>query len=197
MEGTQRYLAAIDVSLEDISALIAQEVVQSPSMGEITREGFLNGWSTLGCDTLDKQKTLIRNRRAQLAAPANRPTLKKIYKHTFKLLLTQPSQKTITKDTAVEIWQVFFNSPSLSWRTPKHDWIGLWMEFLDQSSTKGVNLDVWDQTFKFVEEVLRDETLSWWDEMASWPGIIDEFIEWLKDNKGIGKKEQAVDEMEF
>ena len=197
MGGTQRYLTAIDVSLEDISALIAQEIIQSPGIGEMTREGFINGWSALGCETIDKQKALIRTRRANLASPSTRDILKNVYKHSFKLVLTQPNQKTINKETAVELWQLFFSPPSILWRTAKHNWLAYWVEFLNQSSTKGVNADVWEQTFKFVEEVLRDEKLGWWDEMASWPGIIDEFVQWLGVHKGIGKTERQFEEMEF
>jgi DCN1-like protein 1/2 len=199
MTGTQRYFSTVDISLEDITSLIAFEIVQAPQLGEIPREGFISGWSALGCDTLDKQKSLIRNRRAKLSTPESRDTLKKIYKHSFKLFLSQSGQKSIDKDTAVAVWQIFFAAPALAWRTPSgRDWLAMWTEFLGQSSTKGVNMDVWDQTFKFVEEVLRDETLAWWDEMASWPGIIDEFVEWLGREKGIGKKgNEDVDEMEY
>lgn len=95
------------------------------------------------------------------------------------------------------MWTMFFSPPSMEWQTATYNWLDLWTEFLTQSNVKGVNADVWDQTFKFAEEVMKDETLSWWDEMASWPGIIDDFIEWLRENKGIAGTTDKTDEMEY
>ncbi|MBE7179727.1 MAG: hypothetical protein INR71_00710 [Terriglobus roseus] len=45
MDGTQRYCADIDVSVEDIGFFILSEVVQSTSMGEMEREPFVSGWA--------------------------------------------------------------------------------------------------------------------------------------------------------
>lgn len=39
-----KYLQELSVDLEDIDSLAALEIVQAPTMGEITREGFVNGW---------------------------------------------------------------------------------------------------------------------------------------------------------
>lgn len=38
------YLGQLDVDLEGMDSLAALEVIQAPTMGEITREGFVNGW---------------------------------------------------------------------------------------------------------------------------------------------------------
>jgi DCN1-like protein 1/2 len=48
MEGTQRYCQDIAVSVEDLSFLILSELVRSENMGEIKREGFVDGWSAAG-----------------------------------------------------------------------------------------------------------------------------------------------------
>jgi hypothetical protein len=45
MDGTQRYCQDTEVSVEDITFLILSEIVQSENMGEIKREGFVDGWS--------------------------------------------------------------------------------------------------------------------------------------------------------
>ena len=44
VSGTMRYLKDIGVGLEDISVLAIGEALQSPTMGELTREGFVAGW---------------------------------------------------------------------------------------------------------------------------------------------------------
>lgn len=38
------YLQQLDVDLEGMESLAALEIVQAPTMGEISREGFVNGW---------------------------------------------------------------------------------------------------------------------------------------------------------
>lgn len=48
MDGTQTYCQNIGVSVEDMTFLILSEIVQSDTMGEMKREGFVDGWSQLG-----------------------------------------------------------------------------------------------------------------------------------------------------
>ena len=42
-----KYINDLKVDLEDIAVLAIGEALQAPSMGEFTREGFINGWKTL------------------------------------------------------------------------------------------------------------------------------------------------------
>jgi DCN1-like protein 1/2 len=42
------YFADVDVDLEGLESLAANEVIQAPTMGEISREGFVNGWQERG-----------------------------------------------------------------------------------------------------------------------------------------------------
>lgn len=46
-DGTLVYFANVGVDVEQVEVLVASEIIQSPSLGEMTREGFLNGWSSL------------------------------------------------------------------------------------------------------------------------------------------------------
>ncbi len=39
------YLQQLEVDLEGMDSLAALEIIQAPTMGEITREGFVNGWT--------------------------------------------------------------------------------------------------------------------------------------------------------
>ena len=38
------YLQNLGASLEDVSFFILLDVVRAPSIGEITRQGFVDGW---------------------------------------------------------------------------------------------------------------------------------------------------------
>jgi DCN1-like protein 1/2 len=193
VEGTMKYFEALGIDLSDVSSFIVSEILQCPTMGEITREGFTDGWSDLGVDTIDKQKKLVQSRRATIGQPVHREILKKVYKHTFKLLLTGAGQRSVDKGTCIEMWKVLFKAPALDWRTPTTNWLELWTEFVEANSIKMINSDVWQQTFKFAEESIKEESLSWWSEESAWPALVDEFVEWIKEKRGDGKEENMED----
>ena len=44
IEGTMKYFQDIDIDVEDLDSFVVFEIVQAPSMGEMTRDGFVNGW---------------------------------------------------------------------------------------------------------------------------------------------------------
>lgn len=44
VDGTMNYLQQLDVDLEGMESLVVLEIIQAPTMGEIAREGFVNGW---------------------------------------------------------------------------------------------------------------------------------------------------------
>lgn len=49
LESTMRYLSNdLKINLENAELFVAAELVQAPSIGEITRRGFLDGWKRTG-----------------------------------------------------------------------------------------------------------------------------------------------------
>ena len=44
VEGTMRYFDDTGVDAEGLDALAALEIVQAPTMGEMSRDGFVKGW---------------------------------------------------------------------------------------------------------------------------------------------------------
>lgn len=49
-----------------------------------------------------------------------------------------------------------------------------------------MNRDMWDQTGVFVARCLADESMGWWNEDGAWPGVLDEFVGFVR-----GKREDA------
>lgn len=43
-----KFLGDIHVQLDEVTCLGIAELLKSPSMGEFTREGFVNGWKSVG-----------------------------------------------------------------------------------------------------------------------------------------------------
>lgn len=48
IEGAMKYLGDIQVDLDEVCCFGIAELLKSPSMGEFTREGFIEGWRTAG-----------------------------------------------------------------------------------------------------------------------------------------------------
>ncbi|KAF2104942.1 hypothetical protein NA57DRAFT_71141 [Rhizodiscina lignyota] len=203
MEGTQRYCQDIGVSVEDVSFFILSEIVQSTSMGEIERDGFVDGWGLLNAPTTDRQSTAIKVRTSEISTPSSRDILKRVYRHTFKLFL-QPPARSLDIETAIALWTVLFSPQALHWQSPANaetgapetDWFELWTEFLRTKSKRPVNKDVWDQTLVFAEKVLEEGGVGFWSEDGAWPGVVDEFVEWVKQEKPYLDPEKNTDEME-
>jgi DCN1-like protein 1/2 len=44
VDGTMAYLTDLGVDLENASVLIPVEIIQAPTLGEITKQEFIDGW---------------------------------------------------------------------------------------------------------------------------------------------------------
>lgn len=190
IDGTIKYLGDLGVNLDEVAVLAILTELAAPTMGELTREGFINGWKSLNCDTLAKQQSHLAHIRSYLAA--DRSLFQRVYKHTF-FLARNPGQKAVQLDAATEYWRLLLQKPSLDWKgddgTP---WLEWWLEFLQEKWKKSVNKDMWDQTLVFVSKSLEDGSMSWWSEDGAWPGVLDEFVGHVKAKRA----EQGVEPME-
>jgi DCN1-like protein 1/2 len=191
--GMMKYLGDIGVDIEDIGMLAVSEIVKSPAMGEMTREGFVDGWLALSYDTLDKQKSHVKNLLKNL--PTSKDTFVRIYKHTFQLAKVG-TQKTIQLEMATAYWTLLFSSSAsaIKWSTPSNPWLEWWTEFLTTSWKRAVNKDVWNETLRFAQESLKDEALTFWSEEASWPSVIDEFVDFVKKKRGDDAPAEEMEE---
>ena len=190
IDGTIKYLGDLGVNLDEVAVLAILTELSAPTMGELTREGFVNGWKSLNCDSLAKQQSHLAHIRSHLAT--DRALFQRVYKHTF-FLARNPGQKAVQLDAATEYWRLLLQRPSLDWKgddgTP---WLEWWLEFLQEKWKKSVNKDMWDQTLVFVSKSLEDGSMSWWSEDGAWPGVLDEFVGHVKAKRA----EQGIEPME-
>ncbi|PNS19296.1 hypothetical protein CAC42_2473 [Sphaceloma murrayae] len=182
MEGMGKMMSDMDVNMESVDLLVFSELVQSPTLGKVTREGFVGSLAQEGVSEPSRIAQLIASRSSALQS-TDRTTLKKTYKHTFQIAKAQGS-KSIPLEAAIEYWRLLFSAPSLVWETQDTPWLEWWIEFLQEKWKKSVNKDMWDQTLSFADRTLKDETLAWWSEDSAWPGVIDEFVGWVKERRG-------------
>ena len=204
-----KYLQDLGADLEGLDALAAHEIVQAPAMGELTRKEFVEGWSGVkyiliqpccqkgrlirhSCDSLEKQKQYLKNVKTSLSSSLEIFT--KVYTHTFQLAKGSGNQKAVPLEMATEYWNLLFTHQlsAVKWSTRSFPWAQWWTEFLTTEWKRSINKDIWNQTLKFAQLTLQDEAMSFWSEEASWPSVIDEFVEWVKKEKrGITGEEEA------
>ncbi|KAK4632097.1 Defective in cullin neddylation protein 1 [Fulvia fulva] len=183
IDGTGKLLEDAGIAVDGVDFFIFSELVASPSMGTLAREGFVDGLSDVGADTPAKIRNIVLQRRSALNSDPE--LLKNVYNHAFQLGL-QDRQKALPVEMAQEFWKILFTAPAYQWRTNSSPWLDWWFEFYTEKVNKAVNKDLWKQTLSFAKETMRDESLSFWTDESSWPSVIDEFVEWVKTQKKTG-----------
>ncbi|ODH25661.1 hypothetical protein ACO22_05177 [Paracoccidioides brasiliensis] len=189
IEGVIKYLGDIKVNLDEIVCLAIAEFLRSPSMGEFTRESFVDGWKNVNCDTIAKQASYAAKLRVSLP---NEPDLfRRVYRYTFAICRL-PGQRNLTQEIATDQWRLYFTSSSggVSWNTLTTPWLDWWIEFVDGQLKRPVNKDLWEQVEVFMRKTMEDESLSWWSEDGAWPRAIDEFVVFVQGKRG-GKGARA------
>jgi len=190
VNGTMEYLTDLGVNIENAEALVALEIVQAPALGEIAKEGFVEGWKAIGADIIAKQKSYIAEQIRQL--PNDMSLFKRVYRHTF-VCSKEKQQKALPLENALVYWELLFSPPGRPWAGASINWCSLWIEYLKAKWTKSVNKDMWNQTFEFYLKSMQDETLSFWSEDGAWPGVIDDFVAYVKEKGGVSPETMEID----
>lgn len=188
VEGSMRYLEDLGVKLDEAVLLAVLTEISAPTMGEMTRSGFVEGWKIHRANDISAQKSIVRDFRRELPQPE---LFRRVYKHTFRLALPS-GQKSLPLDAATEYWRLILQPPSLHWySSPTSEisrpspWLEWWLDYLETKWKKGVSRDMWEQTGKFALKTLEPggETMSWWSEDGAWPGVIDGFVGFVSEKR--------------
>jgi len=176
VEGTMDFCHDVGLDLEDAVTLAVSHELQSKTMGEFSRAGWLEGWKNLKCDSLESMRNALPSLRSRLSSdPAY---FKSIYLYAFDFAKA-PGQRSIPVDNAKAFWgmllPVGLEGDALTresgWKPEYNDW---WFEFLDTSRIKGISKDVWKMFLEFVTSI--DIQFKNYDETYPWPSIIDDFV---------------------
>ena len=163
--------------------------VRAPTMGELGRTEFVQGWESCGAGTMEAQRAQVTEFKKRLRS--DKDFFQTVYRHSFYLARTT-GQRAVNLDAAIEFWRMLFSSDGLEWKDDDTDWLGIYCSFLEKNWGKSVSKDLWDQTLVFAKKTLEDGTMSWWNEEDSaWPSILDDFVSFVK-----AKREEGVDRMD-
>ncbi|KEZ45268.1 hypothetical protein SAPIO_CDS2058 [Scedosporium apiospermum] len=185
VESSMSYLQDLNVNLENASLFVALELFQAPSIGEITRKGFVEGWKNSGV-SVTRQGCSSHIKSLVSTLSHNPSYFKQVYRYAF-VVGKETDQRALSLENALVFWPMLFSPPGMEWKSPSYDWLELWTSFLKEKWTRSVNRDMWNMTLEFALRTMSDETLSFWSEDGAWPSVIDEFVTWCRDTQGIGK----------
>lgn len=184
IEGTMAFCEAISLPLEDAGVLALSYVLKSPQMGVFTKQGWIEGWRSLGCDNIPAMQAAA-GASGKLTERLKREEafFKSVYLYAFDFAKA-PGQRSIPVDNAKAFWGILLPLVESSIDTTdgkegwKEEYANWWFEFLDTKGVKGISKDAWTMFLDFVRTI--DSRFETYDEAAAWPSLIDDFVEWSR-----------------
>ncbi|XP_033215182.1 DCN1-like protein 4 isoform X2 [Belonocnema kinseyi] len=169
-EGMEKFCEDIGVEPENVVMLVLAYKMNARQMGFFTMNEWLKGLSELHCDSINKVQHKLETLRNILNDPH---TFKGIYRYAYDFARDK-DQRSMDMETARVMLQLLLG---------KH-WplFSQFAQFLDQSKYKVINKDQWCNILEFSRTISHD--LSNYDLDGAWPVMLDEFVEWLKVQKG-------------
>lgn len=169
-EGMEKFCEDIGVEPENVVMLVLAYKMNARQMGFFTLSEWLKGLSDLQCDSISKIQQKLEYLRNQLNDPH---TFKGIYRYAYDFARDK-DQRSMDMETARVMLQLLLG---------KH-WplFTQFAQFLDQSKYKVINKDQWCNILEFSRTINHD--LANYDLDGAWPVMLDEFVEWLKIQRG-------------
>jgi len=200
VEGALKWFEDLGVDPEeDVVLLPIAYELKSPSVGSFPREPWVDGWRSLGHDSIGSMKTALPRLRDKLA---NDPAyFVSVYNYTFEFAKTG-AQRSIGVETAIAFWGLLIphglagkalahtpggddgDGGDVSMGTEegwKPEFTRWWFEFLTIKGGKGVSKDTWTMFLDFVRTI--DSKFQKHDYESAWPSSIDDFVTYVKDEK--------------
>ena len=162
VEGALKWFEDLGVDPEeDVVLLPIAYELKSPTVGSFPREPWVDGWRSLGHDSIGSMKTALPKLRDKLA---NDPSyFTSVYNYTFEFAKTG-AQRSIGVETAIAFWGLLIpyglagkalahtpgggnsDGEDVSMGTEegwKPEFTRWWFEFLTTKGGKGVSKDTW------------------------------------------------------
>ena len=172
-EGIERFFGDAGIDTQDIAVLVLSWYMKAETMCVYKKEEFCHGMRLLGCDSAQQLGERAESLRMQLLDP---DTFKDFYGYIYAYAC-DVGQRTLSKETALALWGLV-----LKGREAEVPLAAPWIKFLtDVDKSNAVSKDVWTQAWTFFTTI--DEDLGNFDEDGAWPVMLDDFAEWMQEQK--------------
>lgn len=162
----------------DIEALVLTMLWKASQQGYFTMDEFVNGMKSIGANDMKTLSQKLRSQTNQLLL--DKKQFATIYQFAFQYCRDNPLSRIIDSETAADMLNVvlkaYFN------HSKKANNVTQFVEFVKEQKAqfRTFNLDQWNCVFNFLDSnVVTAEGLKDYDMDASWPTIIDSFVEWV------------------
>lgn len=180
IDGTLAYLEDLNIDPEDPRSLTLAFLLGSPQTGEFSKARFLEFWAQNRVSSISQMKTLIDNSHKQIKESPQ--VYEEFYRYCFEFIRGSDTRiKSITHEDAISYWALLFGErKDLASCMERLD---QWFQFL-RDTKRPISKDTWIMFYKFLTQVVKADPLklSGYDEMSSWPSMVDEYVEWLREN---------------
>nr|CAH0108733.1 unnamed protein product [Daphnia galeata] len=169
-EGVEMFCRDLNVEPENIALLVLSWKMGAKQMGYFTMQEWLLGLTDLQCDSLAKLQAKLNYLHSLLLDSSH---FKSIYRYAFDFSRDK-DQRSLDIETAKAMLGLLLGR---QWSL-----LNSFFQFLDQSRYRVLNKDQWCNVLEFSRAV--DVDLKNYDVDGAWPVMLDEFVEWLKVNRG-------------
>ncbi|KAL8454567.1 hypothetical protein Emed_000288 [Eimeria media] len=185
-EGLERLSDDLGAGLDDLFFLIFAFHCGCRTQGVIAKADFIRGLRSLHVDTLQSLKAAVQPLREGLFKDVQQ--LRKVYSYAFTYSL-EPLQKQLPTELAVAYWRLILEPLDWSLFNPFLQYIE------DVSGLPSITKDVWLMVLEFVLTSQRapgqaetaeeniDRVLQDYEDDGAWPLVIDNFVEWMRDER--------------
>jgi len=169
IDGTLKFCEDLDVNPEDVVLLAVAYELKSPGVGAFPKQGWVDGWKKLQCDSIPKMKAQLAQLNSKLANDTD--YLQAVYTFTFEFAKSE-GQRSIPIDTAIAFWGLLLpagqrgqafrhmdmitdaSTGDITYQISKEpgwkpEYNSLWFEYLNEKGGKGVSKDTWHMFFRF------------------------------------------------
>jgi len=170
-DGTIQFFKDISVDPTGMDTLVIAWLLKCGELGIIERQEFIDGFAKSGCSTIKDVKQACSS---AVQSVQSNDQFKQFYKWLFIHTREDEKKKTIQKEVAVQIWTIVLKSR-------KYPLFDDWIKFVKASNDMvAISKDLWEQLVDFLSET---KTVDDYDDSGAWPVAVDEFIEYLSEQK--------------
>ena len=159
------------VAPEDIVMLVLAYSLDAEKMGFFTKKQWMKGMESLQCSNTQELKSKLPELRSLLENPVS---FRNIYTFAFNFM-KEEDRKDVDIATALAMMELLLGE--------RWSLFPSFQQYLSQSNLQSMSKDLWLNTLDFSENIRPD--LSDFDEDRAWSLMLDKFVEWYREEKGI------------